>query len=54
MKVAKLEIKVIMALFLAGYEYKLVDRAGNAPTSIPTPNYNDIQQVSTFTCLFLL
>jgi sterol 14-demethylase len=42
MKVAKLEIKAILALFLAGYEYSVVDSAGNYPKSLPKPNYNDI------------
>ncbi|KAF5378786.1 hypothetical protein D9615_006939 [Tricholomella constricta] len=44
MKVAKLEIKIIVALFLAGYEYDVVDSAGNFPKSLPKPDYNDIQQ----------
>ncbi|KAF8069204.1 cytochrome P450 [Lyophyllum atratum] len=44
MKVAKLEIKIIVALFLAGYEYDVVDSAGNFPKRLPKPDYNDIQQ----------
>jgi len=44
MKVAKLEIKIIVALFLAGYDYDVVDAAGNFPKRLPTPDYNDIQQ----------
>jgi len=44
MKVAKLEIKIIVALFVAAYEYDLVDSAGKYPASLPKPNYNDIQQ----------
>lgn len=47
MKVAKLEIKIIVALFVAGYEYDVVDSAGNFPKSLPKPDYNDIQQVFT-------
>jgi len=45
MKVAKLEIKVIVASFLAGYEYDVVDSEGNFPEKLPTPDYNDIHQV---------
>lgn len=44
MKVAKLEIKIIVALFLAGYEYDIVNENGNFPDSLPRPDYNDIQQ----------
>ncbi|KAG5652597.1 hypothetical protein H0H81_004428 [Sphagnurus paluster] len=45
MKVAKLEIKIIVALFLAGYEYDIVNEAGEFPGRLPKPNYNDIYQV---------
>ncbi|RDB26903.1 Sterol 14-demethylase [Hypsizygus marmoreus] len=44
MKVAKLEIKIIVALFIAGYEYDVVDSKGNFPERLPKPDYNDIQQ----------
>ncbi|KAF8872702.1 cytochrome P450 [Infundibulicybe gibba] len=44
MKVAKMEIKMITALFLLGYEYDLVDAKGQTSTSLPRPNYNDIHQ----------
>lgn len=44
MKVAKLEIKMILALFLLGYEYELVDKTGNYPKSLPVPDRNDLQQ----------
>ncbi|GLB42444.1 putative cytochrome P450 [Lyophyllum shimeji] len=44
MKVAKLEMKIIVALFLAGYEFDVVDAAGRFPERLPTPDYNDIQQ----------
>ncbi|KDQ52157.1 hypothetical protein JAAARDRAFT_40504 [Jaapia argillacea MUCL 33604] len=47
MKVAKLEIKMIIAMFLAGYEYQLVDGSGRFPKPFPKPNRNDLQQVST-------
>ena len=45
MKVAKLEIKMIVALFAAGYEYDLVDSLGMFPKSLPNPDFNDIHQV---------
>jgi hypothetical protein len=45
MKVAKLEIKMITALFLSGYEYKLVDASGKPPKQFPQPNRNDMHQV---------
>ncbi|KII87907.1 hypothetical protein PLICRDRAFT_42425 [Plicaturopsis crispa FD-325 SS-3] len=44
MKVAKLEMKMILALFLAGYEYDLVDESGKFPKTLPQPNRNDLQQ----------
>ncbi|TFK70165.1 cytochrome P450 [Pluteus cervinus] len=44
MKVAKLEIKVILALFIAGYDFDVVDSSGNFPTEFPKVNYNDIHQ----------
>jgi len=45
MKVAKLEIKMIVALFVVGYEYEVVDSKGRFPEKLPVPDYNDIQQV---------
>ena len=44
MKVAKLEIKMILALFLLGYDYELVDGKGNFPKELPKPDKNDLQQ----------
>ncbi|KAF8238323.1 cytochrome P450 [Tricholoma matsutake] len=44
MKTAKLEIKVIVALFVAGYEFDIVDSSGQFPKSLPRPNHNDIHQ----------
>jgi len=44
MKVAKLEIKMIIALFIAGYEYEVVDSNGNFPALLVKPNYDDIFQ----------
>ncbi|KAJ8474302.1 hypothetical protein ONZ45_g15988 [Pleurotus djamor] len=46
MKVAKLEIKATVAMFLTAYEFELVDETGLFPNSLPRPNKNDIHQVS--------
>ena len=45
MKLAKLEIKVVIALFVAGYEYDVVNLEGKFPEQLPKPDYNDIHQV---------
>jgi len=45
MKVAKLEMKLILAFFLTRYEYDLVDGDGKFPDPLPVPNRNDIHQV---------
>ena len=44
-KVAKLEMKLIMALFLVRYEFDLVDKDGKFPDPLPVPNRNDTHQV---------
>jgi len=44
-KVAKLEIKMIVALFVVGYEYDVVDSRGGFPERLPVPDFNDIHQV---------
>ena len=44
-KMAKLEMKLVLALILLGCEYELVDGSGKYPASFPQPNRNDIQQV---------
>ena len=43
MKVAKLEMKWIVAMFLMRYEYELVDASGKFPKSLPVPDRNDPQ-----------
>lgn len=45
MKIAKLEIKLILAMILLGFEYDLVDDKGKYPKALPKPDRNDIQQV---------
>ena len=44
-KVAKLEIKMIVVLMLVRYEYTVVDAVGKPPRQLPKPNRNDIHQV---------
>jgi len=43
-KIAKLEIKIVLAMILLGYEYELVDGNGNRATSVPDQDRNDLQQ----------
>lgn len=45
MKVAKLEMKLILAIFLTRYEYELVDENGKFPNPLPVPDRNDFHQV---------
>ena len=40
-KVAKLELKLILAMFLMRYEYDLVDESGKFPNPLPVPDRND-------------
>ena len=47
MKIAKLEIKLVLTMMLLGYEYELVDGNGNYPKEIPSQDRNDLLQVST-------
>ena len=47
MKIAKLEIKLVLAMILLGYEYELVDGNGNYPKQVPSQDRNDLMQVST-------
>lgn len=45
-KVAKVEMKVVIALLLLTFEYKLVDANGNPVHKVPVMNKNDYQQGS--------
>ena len=45
MKMAKLEIKLILAIFLTRYEFNLVDKDGKFPDPLPVPDRNGIHQV---------
>jgi len=53
MKVAKFEVKMILALMLTRYEYTLVDAAGNPTMQVPEPDRNDIQQARPKTDCFV-
>ena len=44
-KMARPEMKLILALFLARYEYNLVDEDGKFPDPLPVPDRNDTHQV---------
>ena len=47
MKVAKLEMRLILAAFLVRHEFGLVDEGGKFPDPLPVPNRNDTHRVST-------
>ncbi|KAJ7081264.1 cytochrome P450 [Mycena epipterygia] len=42
MKLAKLEMKLVLAIFLAGFEYQVVDLVGKSVNAVPQINRNDI------------
>ncbi|KAF8884765.1 cytochrome P450 [Gymnopilus junonius] len=44
MRMAKLEIKLLLALVLLGYEYGVVDGSGSFPKDLPLPDKNDNNQ----------
>jgi cytochrome P450 len=45
MKIAKLEMKLILVMFLTRYEYELVGENGKFPDQLPVPDRNDFHQV---------
>ena len=45
MKMAKLQMKLILAMFLTRYEFDLVDKDGKFPDPLPVPNRNDTHRV---------
>ena len=45
MKIAKLEMKLILVFCLVRYEFELVDKDGKFPDPLPVPNRNDHLQV---------
>ncbi|KAJ7656668.1 cytochrome P450 [Mycena rosella] len=44
MRIAKLEIKLILALFVLSFEFQVVDGAGALPKSLPRVDFNDFQR----------
>jgi sterol 14-demethylase len=46
MKVARLEIKLVLAALLLGFDYRLVDGTGHCADILPQPDRNDLHQVS--------
>jgi len=48
MKIAKLEMKLILALMLLGYDYELVNESGKYPDVLPEPDRNDKTKVNHF------
>jgi len=48
MKIAKLEMKLILALMLLSFHYELVNESGKYPDILPEPNRNDQTAVSHF------
>ena len=51
MKFAKLQVKLILAIFLTGYEFGLVDKDGKFPDPLPVPDENGFHQVRTKLCI---
>jgi hypothetical protein len=45
MRIAKLEMKMIVSIFVLGYEYDVVDSKGKLVEKQPVPDYNQQQQV---------
>ncbi|KAF9261709.1 cytochrome P450 [Marasmius fiardii PR-910] len=41
-RLGKIELKLITAMFLLGFEHHVVDGSGQPADSLPTPNWNDI------------
>jgi len=45
MKLAKLEMKLVLAVFLTRYEFDLVDKYGKFPDTLPVPDRNNYHKV---------
>jgi len=41
-RLAKLELKLISAMFLLGFDYRVIDGTGRVPEPLPRPNWNDL------------
>lgn len=46
MKVAKLELKLVLAFMILGYDYSVVDKMGTPVSALPQPDLNDTEHVS--------
>jgi sterol 14-demethylase len=46
MKVAKLELKLVLALMVLGYDYSIVNKMGKRISALPPPDLNDTEHVS--------
>ena len=46
MRMAKLEVKLVVAMLLVGYDYTVMDEDGNQTNQLPTPNRSDTLHVS--------
>jgi len=53
MRIAKLEMKLVLAMLLVGYEYIVVDEHGKQTNELPKPNRNDALQVSILGISFI-
>ena len=45
MRLAKLLMRLVLAMFLALYEYELVDKNGKFPSPSPVSDRNDVHKV---------
>ncbi|KAG6860948.1 hypothetical protein C0995_005778 [Termitomyces sp. Mi166 len=52
-RAGKLETKMVVALFLAGYEFEVVDAFGTVPSVLPRPNNNDYHKARPLEPCFL-
>ena len=42
-RLAKVQMKLLLAMFLLGTEFSIVDKEGKLPEVVPRPNWNDVQ-----------
>ncbi|KAF8550961.1 cytochrome P450 [Imleria badia] len=52
-RIAKLELRIIVAYFLAGYDFELVDRNGAPLIEVPEPNYDTLSVLRPMREVFL-
>ncbi|KAJ7473528.1 cytochrome P450 [Mycena latifolia] len=46
MRIAKLEVKLVIAVFFSTFEFEIVDSSGELPKSFPRPDFNDYHRAS--------